>query len=114
MDRYKAKIAMETEIPIVVSSGEDSDVEFLGYGASSNKQHNLDSSYKRREDAATRGTTVQPESVMQKFNTKKAASSKNGSWEYICKRCHKPGQNFPIVANRSYEFSNANHQQATI
>lgn len=85
---------------IVISSGEDSDVEFLGYGASNNTQRNCDGAYRRREDAATKEFTVQPESMIRKVETKLTVSLKNGRREYICKRCHKPGKHSLVVADR--------------
>lgn len=112
---------MEKQLTIEVSSGEDSDVEFLGDGTSSHGREDCDSSDKEVGIIATKenttqlepGRTVQLDPIAQEVQARKATNLKNGTWEYICKRCHKPGKNLSVLSNETIwkvAVGSANHK----
>lgn len=116
---------MEKQLTIEVSSGEDSDMEFLGDGTSSHGIEDCDSSDKEMGIIATKGNmtqlepgrTVQLEPIIPEIQGRKATNLKNGTWEYICKRCHKPGENPSVISNETIwilAVASANYQQAII
>lgn len=84
------------EVSSGASSGEDSDVEFLGYATPNHGRGNFDSAgnITTQLDPVR---TAHPKPLAQRVQTKKATNSKKATQEYICKRCNKPGKNTSVV-----------------
>lgn len=98
-----------------VSSGEDSDVEFLDCGSLRQQRRDLDSPFHDIGDSMMFEESVATEdnarhdqsdqmlrfgSVTKELNVNNKASSKNGKWEYVCKRCYKPGETHSLTRRK--------------
>lgn len=108
------------QLVIEISSGEDSDVEFMGYGSPSHGKEFDEAHDNKPGDAATKENinlleptrTAQLSPMARDSDSKKISNTKSGAWQYVCKRCHKPGREIPSFQSPTIGKVATNHHQA--